>query len=278
MEKQTKLTPFEKLCKLKNAPQNDEKQNFIKNVDLKSHALINAIDILCNFTSTQYVFDSHFGTWSQWKDINMMRGIEHDNDFYFIVPNDISFDKDDQSGYISTWCSLCRLNQDKLGDDDINNSGKQKAIAVSYKTVDTFDFQIPVKKLFKRIKVFGTTPTFWQPKQSEDEPFPFAITPFSDFKAGQKVSFIHAFDHDSLSQKVLKKNFAGRNFKYLSKYEMKNFFEIYKGEADMISQVSLPIIAMPGTRFGIMLEMNILEAYVQIFGFEIIFEPTQQIL
>jgi hypothetical protein len=59
--------------------------------DLSVLPIFNHINIACDFRSTQYVFDSHFGTWSSFEDINMIRGIEHQNDFYFAVPNEISY-------------------------------------------------------------------------------------------------------------------------------------------------------------------------------------------
>lgn len=248
----------------------------LTNVDLTTIPFFNLIDISCNFASTQYVFDSHFGTWSSFKDVNMMRGIEHQNDFYFVVPNDISYDSGE---YIVTSSSLCRFNPDQLGDMIPNSDYTKVPINCSYKTVPTFDLGMPNKKIFKRLKIFGTPSVFWQGKLASDpDTLPLIVTPFWDFKEGATTSFIHAFDGNATSEKVLKKHFAGKSFYELNFIEKKKFWEKYKEENDMLSFVSIPIVANPGTRFGLEIAMTMREAYMDIYGFEVYFEPTGQIL
>jgi hypothetical protein len=46
----------------------------------------------------------------------------------------------------------------------------------------------------------------------------------------------------------------------------------------MLSQVLIPLIANPGTRFGLEIEMIMMEAAMNLYGFELYFEPTSQIL
>jgi hypothetical protein len=194
------------------------------------------------------------------------------------VPNDIEFDA--QTGdYHVLYSSLCKFNPDQLGDDVINSSSNvQTPIHVSYKTVPTFDLGNPQKKIFKRLKIFGTTSAFWQPRQSETEKPPLLLTPYGDFRVGQQTRFMHAFDGDSLSRRILKKHFNGVHFSKLSSKEIKDFWKIYKAEADMITQISLPLITMPSTRFGLQIDMDIMEAYVSIYGFDVFYDQTAQIM
>ena len=246
---------------------------YITNVNLASVPLLNLMDIFCNYKSTQYVFDSHFGTWSSFTGINMIKGVEHSNDFYFIVPNDLIYDEETKN-YKYTTSSLCKFEPEQHGDDDLTEPTKQKSIIVSYKTVPTFDFGIPQKKIFKRTRIFGTPSAFWQSNsQGVDANYPFIITPFSDFKEGQSVSFIHAYDK-VLSQTILKNYFKNKMLHELNFLEKKKYWELYQAANDNLTQISIPLIANPGTRFGLQLDMEIKEAFVDIYGFEIFFEVT----
>jgi hypothetical protein len=254
-------------------------KSWITNVDLSAIPLFDNIDIVCDYKSTQYVFDSHFGTWSSFKGINMMKGIEHDNDFYFVVPDNITYETRNEkpTDYVITQSTLYKFDINNLGDED--SSGALNPIEVSYKTVPTFDFGMPQKKFFKKLKIFGSPSAFWQPDNIPDDKYPLKFTPWSDFKPGQTVSFIHAHDGDSVSQKILKKHFSHRlGFHELTFDEQRKFWKLYKEEVDNITQISMPLIANPGTRFGLEMSMKMTEAYVDIYGFEIFFEPSQQIL
>jgi hypothetical protein len=248
---------------------------YLQNVDLSLVPLCEGVDVKCNYTSTQYVFDSHFGTWSSFSGINMMRGIEHNSDFYVIVPNHITYDPTTKD-YVYTTSSLRKFDPDSLGDYDPTTSG-QKAIQVSYKTVDTYDLGIPNKKVLKRANVFGTPSAFWQASSTAGGVAPFNLTPFIDFKSGQTVSFVHALK-GSVSERVLGKHFRGRRLHELARHEKKLFWELYAAENAMLAKIGLPLIAHVGTRFGIELKMNITEAYVDIYGYEIFFDACKQIL
>jgi hypothetical protein len=248
---------------------------FITNIDLASIPLLSLIDIFCNYESTQYVFDSHFGTWSSFNGINMIKGLEHANDFYFVIPNDLVYD-DAKKTYTYANSSLCRFDPSVYGDNIIEN--QTKSIIVSYKTVSTFDFGIPQKKILKRIKIFGSPSAFWVENSGLAAQYPFIIKPFSDFKEGMTSVFVHAFDIDSLTQKILKSYFGNKSHITLSPCEKKKFLELYQEENDKLAQISIPLIANPGTRFGFNLEMEVKELAVNIYGFEISFDPTNQIL
>jgi hypothetical protein len=239
--------------------------------DLSILPILNHINIACDFKSTQYVFDSHFGTWSSFEDINMIKGIEHQNDFYFAVPNNITYAKENQD-YTYTSSTLYRFEPNATGDEHGNESFP---IRCSYKTVPTFDFGQPNKKIFKRLKIFGTPSVFYQVNKGA---FPLLVTPFSDFKEGKKSYFIHSFDHDGITQRVLRKHFAMKSFRDLSTMDKEKFWKAYKEENDMITEISMPIIANAGTRFGLQIEMIMNEAYMDIYGFDVYFEATNQIL
>jgi hypothetical protein len=261
--------------------------SLITNIDMSTIPLFGLMEIVCNFKSTQYVFDSHFGTWSSFEDINMVKGIEHANEFYFVIPNDFTYDEK-SSSYLYSSSRLCKFEVDQLLGDEVlpktegtTTEMERKPINVGYKTVPTFDFGIPQKKLFKRIKVFGTSTAFWQiniDKTVDKTITPFIITPFSDFKEGITTGFIHAYDGVPVSQRILQRHFRTKSFHELSFSENKKFWELYKAEIDMLAQITIPMIANPGTRFGLKLDMDIREAYVDIYGFEIFFEVANQIL
>jgi hypothetical protein len=201
----------------------------------------------------------------------MIRGIEHQNDFYFAVPNDITYSESNEN-FTYTSSTLYKFDPQAIGDEH----GNQKfAIKCFYKTVPTFDFGQPNKKIFKRLKIFGTPSVFYQPNKGT---YPLLVTPFSDFKEGKKSFFIHSFDKDSVTQKVLKKHFRSKSFRELTTIDKEKFWKAYKEENDMVTQISMPIIANAGTRFGLEIEMVMNEAYMDIFGFDVYFELTNQIL
>jgi hypothetical protein len=253
---------------------------------MSSIPIFNDLNIMGKFKSVQYVFDSHFGTWSSFKDINMIKGVEHNNEFYFIVPKDIKFVN---NSMIVSGSDLFKFKESQLGDYDVTTNALIP-INVTYKTVDTFDFGVPNKKYLKRIKLFGTPSAFWEPKMYPTQKLPLTITPYFDFKEGQTVSFVHAFDSLSVSQKALRKLLISAKLNKevsqeqtyaaiaeLSFVDKKKFWEMYVAENDMIAQVSFPLIASSGTRFGLELNMEIREAYIDIYGFEIFFETANSI-
>jgi hypothetical protein len=247
----------------------------LNNVDLSLVPIFDNIDIKSDYRSTQYVFDSHFGTWSSFKDVNMSHGIEHDNDFYFVSPLDVQYGEND--GVMVDNSRLCKFNPAQLG-DDADDSNFRVPINVSYKTVPTFDLGKPSKKIFKRLKVFGNPSVFWQPPRAGIEERPFVITPYSDFKEGYRTGFVHAYDGQSVSMKLLAKHFKSRMAHELTPQEKKKFWELYKEANDMVSQIEIPIIAHIGTRFGLEIDMKLVEAYMNIYGFEVLFEETKQLI
>ena len=248
----------------------------ITNVNLEQIALFHNINIVCNYRSTQYVFDSHFGTWSSFKDINMIKGHEHAPDFYFVIPKDIKYDGS-TGKYVYTSSHLCTFNSDQFGDYDPNNVDSLNPINVSYKTVPTSDLGIPNKKILKRMNVFGNPSAFWQTHNPYDTDYPLKFTMFSDFKAGIPIRFIHVYD-SSIEQIVLKKYFKGRTLRSLGVAEAKNFWKYYQSENDMISKINIPIIAQVGSRIGLQMDMKTRGAYINIYGFEVFFDVAKSII
>jgi hypothetical protein len=251
---------------------------YYTNYDFGRVPLISEIELLADFKSTQYVFDSHFGTWSSFTGINMMRGKEHMNDFFFTVPEGVTFDSDGNFKPLRT--ALCRFNPDKLGDDDVRWVGSVLPIQTRFETAPTFDLGKPVKKIFKRIKIFGTRSAFYQ-SRIYDSQNAFAITPTSDFKEGQIIKFAHTFDRgQNLLSIVLRKHFGTkvRSYKELSLGEQMEFWKLYAAEATSLMSVSMPLIAQVGVRLGIKVESDNIEPYGQLLGFEIFYEATTQML
>jgi hypothetical protein len=262
---------FELINDLETSPQS------LNNTDLSLVPFFDNIDIVTNYRSTQYVFDSHFGTWSSFQDVNMAHGIEHDNDFYFVSPLDVVYSPEEASKHVIANSRLCKFNQAQLG-DNIKDNYELSPINVSYKTVPTFDLGKPTKKIFKRLKMFGNPSVFWQPPRIGIVGSPIQITPYSDFKEGVKSGFVHVFDGQSVSSRLLAKHFKSRALRSLDLNERKRFWELYLEANDMISFVEIPMIAQIGTRFGLRVDMALTEAYMNLFGFEIFYEETKQIL
>ena len=252
----------------------DFPMTYTTNVDLAAIPFFNGVNIACNFGSTQYVFDSHFGTWSSWKDVNMVKGIEHQNNFYFIVPKNVSYASDTDQ-YVFTSSYLCKLNQTALGDADISigSNDKRVFINVAYDTQPTFDMSLPNKKFFKRIKMFGSPSAFWQTDYVGEFPTPpLWITPVVDFKDGMKIAFPHWNNGYALSQRLLSKHFNNSALHNLSFKEKKKFWQLYADAASQTTYINIPLIAPSGTRLGLKCSMQIREAFVELYGFEILFE------
>jgi hypothetical protein len=250
----------------------DETQTYINNFDLSAIPIFSLCNVVCDYGSTQYVFDSHFGTWSSFTGVNMMRGVEFQNDFYYFTPSSIKYTDD---GYVTSGVHVMRLNENNLGDYNEHTGNNDIAIQTSFKTPMSFDLGNPNKKMFKRLKIFGTPSTFWQSSTSSDKVYPLVVTPYVDFKTGQPVSFVHTFDH-AVSRKVLAKHFSGaKSYHELSKLEQKKFWKLYMSENDMIAQIDLPLIAHVGSRFGVKIDNAIKEAYVNVYGIEVVFDMVQ---
>jgi hypothetical protein len=250
----------------------DETQTYINNFDLSAIPIFSLCNVVCDYGSTQYVFDSHFGTWSSFTGVNMMRGVEFQNDFYYFTPSSIKYT---DNGYVTSGVHVMRLNENNLGDYNEHTGNNDIAIQTSFKTPMSFDLGNPNKKMFKRLKIFGTPSTFWQSSTSSDKVYPLVVTPYVDFKTGQPVSFVHTFDH-AVSKKVLAKHFVGaKSYHELSKLEQKKFWKLYMSENDMIAQIDLPLIAHVGSRFGVKIDNAIKEAYVNVYGIEVVFDMVQ---
>ena len=242
----------------------------VTNTDLKQISLLKDINIMCDYRSTQYVFDSHFGTWSSFEGVNMIKALEHGQDYYFVVPQDISYDTT-TGKYIYAKSTLCRFESNQLG--DYGNT----PIEVSYATVNTFDLGAPLKKIFKRLNVFGNPSAFWQPDHAGMQEWPVIFQVTSDFKPGYETPFVHAFDIP-ISKKILSRHFKSRSLTSLSFSEQKKFWQLYQAENAMIAKINIPVIAQVGTRFGLKMKMKMMEAYCNIYGFEIFFIMAKNIL
>jgi hypothetical protein len=244
------------------------------NFDLTNLPIIKDSGIMTNFQSNQYVFDSHFGTWSRWEDINMMKGIEHNNEFYFVVPNNLQQNPD--GGYMYSSFKLCKFDNAALGDYPSSDGKTFTPINCRYKTTSIL-FDDANFKQFLRIRIFGNPNAFYQQSNAMGKnAYPFLITPESDFRPGQPVSYAHAFDETSMSQKVRKKHFGGRMMAELSRSEKKSFRKLYEDASQQIIYIEMPLIMRPGKRFAVQLDMAITEAFVNIYGFEVQYDSLQK--
>jgi hypothetical protein len=244
------------------------------NFDLASLPILKDSAILTNFQSNQYVFDSHFGTWSRWEDVNMMQAQEHNNEFYFVVPNNLQQNPD--GGYMYSSFKLCKFDNAALGDYPSADGKTFTPINCRYKTTSIL-FDDANFKQFLRIRIFGNPNAFYQQSNAMGKnAYPFLITPESDFRPGQPVSYAHAFDETSMSQKVRKKHFGGRMMAELSRSEKKSFRKLYEDASQQIIYIEMPLIMRPGKRFAVQLDMAITEAFVNIYGFEVQYDSLQK--
>jgi hypothetical protein len=221
------------------------------NVDLSIVPFINQVNIDCAYKSEQYVMNSHYGTWSKWEDINMVMAISHMDKFYFICLTDesISDDLDIKK------CFLCTFNKEFNG--DLNSI----PIKARYKSGHS-DFNVPNQKLFKKVKVYGSNPTFWG---EEENKVPYRFIFETDFKANEPIDYPYTSraiqPHDVGILKLSRKT--------LDQMELKLYNLEYAKVGKQIRFIELPITSNPATRISIGSEFSISEHNIVVYGYEL---------
>ncbi|MDR1433646.1 MAG: hypothetical protein LBI93_00610 [Endomicrobium sp.] len=214
--------------------------------------------LLTNFRSVQYVMNSYYGTWSKWEDVNMIDGISHLGEFYFVKPEDIP----DRSGTSFTYNTsvLCKFDDMAFGDYDKKGT---LPIQISYQTPAN-NLGINQYKLLERIKILATQSTFWGTQANY-----LRITMFSDF--GQNPTYWYQHSSEIGKQRIMKllKLNEEKELHELSFQEMKKFKELYATESSTIKHVDMGLLCSPLNRLSLKVEMDIKEANIIIYGYEI---------
>jgi hypothetical protein len=110
----------------------------------------------------------------------MIRGIEFQNDFYYIVPKRVT---DYPSGYVFNGLHLNKFNEDLLGNYNEATGANDIAIQTSFKTPMSYNLSSPNKKMFKRLKIFRT-PSIVDP---EAAPIPKIKSPMEKYQYRQSL-------------------------------------------------------------------------------------------
>jgi hypothetical protein len=221
------------------------------NTDLSIVPFVNQVNIDCEYKSEQYVMNSHYGTWSKWEDINMVMAISHMDKFYFITLSDESITQD----LNIKKCYLCTFNKEFNG--DLNS----KPIIARYKSGHS-DFGVPNQKLFKKVKVYGSTPTFWG-EASNKVPYRFVFE--TDFKANESIDY--AYTSRALQPKDI--GILKLSRKTLNLAEQAIYNKEYAKLGKQIRFIELPITANPATRISIGSEFSISEHNIVVYGYEL---------
>jgi hypothetical protein len=232
------------------------------NFDLTLIPLLTGINILAPFRSSQYVMDSSYGTWSQWKDINMVDGIDHVNEFYFIIPQDFKPDAA-EGGFIYNKSFLCKFNPEANGDfaDMVSNA---KPISVSYKTAATNFGNNNIKQISK-IKLYGSASTFWGQKANY-----LTVTMHSDFFKNQSQQYQHTKESPPIREVLgLGANFDLRNLTYS---QIKKYLRLYAEASLPIRNIEMGLICKPANRIALEVDMDIEEHNIIIYGYELYFK------
>jgi hypothetical protein len=233
------------------------------NFDLTLIPLLTGINILAPFRSSQYVMDSSYGTWSQWKDINMVDGIDHVNEFYFIIPQDFKPDVVEE-GFIYNQSFLCKFNPEASGDFEDMFSQETKPISVSYKTAATNFGNNNIKQISK-IKLYGSASTFWGYKANY-----LKVTMHSDFFENPYQKYQHTKEGLEIRKALgLGADFDLRSLTYS---QIKEYQMLYAEASSHIRNIEMGLICKPANRIALEVDMKIEEHNIIIYGYELYFK------
>jgi hypothetical protein len=237
------------------------------NFDLSLVPLFTGVNILAPFRSSQYVMDSYYGTWSQWKDVNMIDGIDHANEFYFIIPEDY---EPSVGGFIYNKSMLCKFNPEANGDfEDMFHPENTKAIKVNYKTAAGNFGDNRIKEISK-IKIYATASTFWGELANN-----LTVTMHSDFFENPFQKYQHSTSRPDIRKVLgLSEDFDLRNLTYSQK---KKYNQIYLEMSSYIKNIEMGLTCKTANRIALELDMEIKEHNIIIYGYEIYFKALNKL-
>lgn len=248
------------------------------NFDYSMVPLLNAVKVISNYKSSQYVFDTHYATWSKYEDVNMIDAVEHETDFYFLRLKDIELPTDDKNAPVLPWqktSMFCKFDPDLNGDFADSFSGNGKPIRVSCKGGHT-DIGLPqLKKQFKQVDVFGSRSVFWSDNATELSPV-FLFSYSTDFEDQPDV--LYPYYNYTLNNfydtiyKMLKAKGIDKKYKDMNYKERKEFNKLYALVSSQVKNITLPLISTPATRISVGFKLNAVEHNLLIYGYEIYYE------
>lgn len=261
-------------------------------VDPSLIPIVNKCAITGPFHSTQYVFDTHYATWAQWEEIDMVDAVEHENELYFVrvytappptpppTPNAV-----DPFGANQT--QLCKFNYDLDGDMTDSETKIPVAIECAYKGGHT-DFNVPhLKKQYKIAGLYGSKPAFWNAAASES-PIAFAYSLdfveqtdiyYPYYKYSPPLNSVHRMIKDLCGHPLeiaieLDKLGILKPLKDMTYLERSKYNRIYATMANQVAYIELALICNPATRISIGAKMSVAKHSIYIYGYEIFFEEV----
>jgi hypothetical protein len=238
------------------------------NYDFSLVPFFNQANIAGPYESSQYVFDTHYGTWARWENINMVDAVEHNLDFYFVRTDPNSWLKPDRGPDSRTM--LCRFNLDYNGDFQDSDTGIAVPIKASYKAGHTDIGIQQAKKQIKRVKIYGTSPVFWG---SRREVKPFIFDYEIDFKPQTAVEYPYYYYSISPVAEEFKKKFGYiKPYKEMNYVERKRYNKIYALLAERVKDIELPLMCNPCDRISLGCKLTVLEHNLIIYGYELYYE------
>jgi hypothetical protein len=245
------------------------------NDNLSFIPFVDCIELIAGYRSEQYVFDSQYGTWSRWTDLNMLDVLEHVDEIYFTVPQDINMEAAAKGDFVYNTCKVAKLNPNVFGDNwQVNENPplKNKSIHVAYETAPSTLNQSQLKQ-FHRIKIFGSASSFWG-----DNANSLKLTLSCDFNRENPLSYQHVTNSgiqmalEKIGHKNVLRGDVHQHLKTLSPIEYKSFLREYEAAADLTKFIDMGIKGKVCTRMSLLVEMDILEKDVVIYGYEIYYK------
>jgi hypothetical protein len=247
------------------------------NFDLSVVPFISYTNVIGMYKSTQYVFDTHYGTWSQWKDVDMVDAVEHQDEFYFVRMEPKVLAKNAEE--ISRRCMLCKFNPDYNGDFE-DEEGNYTPIVATYQAGHTDLALGHSRKQFKKVKILGTAPVFWGQEVGDNPPFTFKFetdfVPQADVKYPYYGYSTNPDNDGKLLHPVMKafreKYGIIKSYKDLTYMEKKMYLKLYAEIAQNVKSIELPLVSGPCDRISMGCKLEVTEHNLIIYGYELFYE------
>jgi hypothetical protein len=254
------------------------------NFDMSMVPLLNAPSVVCNYKSSQYVFDTHYGTWSKYEDIDMVDAIEHETEFYFLRIKNRSLPEPTNNSPAAVVYDfekvsmLCKFDPDSNGDFYDKETGESTPIKVLCQGGHT-DIAIgQLKKQFKSVDVFGTKSVFWSANATVNSPV-FLLSYSLDF-VDQEDQIYPYFKYDvndfykEVFARLNKKGITKTNLQDMTYLERKEFNRVYAAVSSQVKFISMPLVSTPCTRISLGFKLNVVEHNLLIYGYELFYEAV----
>lgn len=272
--------------------------------DLGVVPLLNATNIVAPYQSDQYIFDSHYGTWSKYQGLNMTDGCEHNGEFYFVSPINSGADPTESHPDVTInnvaqqfW--LSKFDDMLYGDQSVDSDNVIVPIECSFATGYT-DLDIPSTKKFLMADILGTQSLFYCSEEdiNSDKYQPFYLTYSLDFQEQEHIPFpysgwvgvIPTKKARVLHEKIMK---ANPNYYKVEKYRIKNllklkehipyeqlsraqkmkFKRLFLTSASDVVKIKMFFNAKNATRISLGANFNVDQPFAYVYGIDLYFIP-----